>query len=112
MNIHTIIIRGQTIQNLVWRISAHTVGWGLDGPVGSVDDGVAPGEILDAEASPGVCLVCPGVDVEPAVQTRYTVSCSLYQAGPLHYCASNVHQETVLVRSSMFCTDTNSSAFH
>ena len=85
MNIHTIIIRGQTIQNLVWRISAHTVGWGLDGPVGSVDDGVAPGEILDAEASPGVCLVCPGVDVEPAVQTRYTVSSPALCIKLVHY---------------------------
>ena len=51
---------------LVCRVAAHSVCRGVDGTVWSVDDNVAAGVVFQTEASPGVCLVSPGVDVKPA----------------------------------------------
>ena len=49
---------------LVGGVSAHSVGRGLDGAVGSVDQEAAASEVFDPVAPPGVRLVCPGIHVK------------------------------------------------
>ena len=53
---------------LVGWVPAHPVCRGADGTVGSVDDYVAAGVVFHTETSPGVGLISPGVDVEPATK--------------------------------------------
>ena len=53
---------------LVGGVSGHPVCRGVDGTVWSVDHNVAAGVVFDTEASPGVGLVGPGVDVKPATK--------------------------------------------
>ena len=60
---------------LVGGVAGDSVCRGVDGTVWSVDDNVAAGVVFDAEASPGVCLISPGVDVKPATKITNLLSC-------------------------------------
>ena len=50
---------------LVGGVAGDSVCRGVDGTVWSVDDNVAAGVVFHTETSPRVCLISPGVDVEP-----------------------------------------------
>ena len=93
---------------LVGRVSAHPVCRGLDGTVGSVDDYVAAGVVFDTETSPGVRLVCSGVDVKPAIKIingNSRVYLLSYHASSRPVSLYNLHIElSWLLRSARFKT--------
>ena len=54
---------------LVVRVASHSIRWRLKSSIGLVDDSIAANVVFHPVASPGVCLVSPGVHIQPEHNT-------------------------------------------